>query len=152
MNNKIVPCLWFEKDLPNVIEYYQAIFKDNMTVVYLGDLQNGPGGEYQVATIELFDRQYELLAAGPMFAFTEAISLTIYCEDQAEVDYYWDALTRNGGAESMCGWCKDAYGLSWQVVPQRLRELSTTTDTQTRQYAMNQMFQMKKIVIKDLEK
>ncbi len=152
MNNKIAPCLWFEKDLPNVIEYYKTIFKDNLTVVYLGDLQNGPGGEYQVATIELFGQQYELLAAGPMFTFTEAISLTIYCEDQAEVDYYWDALTSNGGAESMCGWCKDAYGLSWQVVPQRLRELSTTTDVETREYAMKQMFQMKKIVIKDLEK
>lgn len=152
MSNKINPCLWFEKDLPEVIQYYKAIFKDAMTVVYLGDLENGPGGEYQFGTIELFGQQYDLLAAGPAFQFTEAVSLTISCEDQEETDYYWNALTADGGAESQCGWCKDAYGLSWQVEPKLLRELSTTSDKEKRDYAMQQMFTMKKIIIKDLEK
>jgi len=148
---KITPCLWFEKDLPNVIEYYKSIFKDNLNIVYLGGLENGPGGEFQFGTIELFGTCYDLLAAGPVFKFTEAISLTIRCEDQAETDYYWGALTSNGGTESVCGWCKDKYGLSWQVEPRRLRELSTSSDKEKRDYAMQQMFQMKKIVIKDLE-
>mgnify|MGYP003393017881 CR=1 FL=1 len=152
MQNKITACLWFEKDLPQVIEYYKNIFKDSLNVVYLGDLENGPAGMYQFGTISIFGKNYDLLAAGPAFKFTEAISLTINCEDQAETDYYWEALTKDGGAESVCGWCKDKYGLSWQVVPKRLTELSTTTDKEKRDYAMSQMFQMKKIIIKDLEK
>lgn len=152
MQNKITACLWFEKDLPQVIEYYKSIFKDNLKVVYLGDLENGPGGVYQFGTVEIFGKSYDLLAAGPTFKFTEAISLTISCADQAETDYYWNALTANGGAESVCGWCKDKYGLSWQVEPKRLRELSTSPDKEKRNYAMQQMFEMKKIIIKDLEK
>ncbi len=152
MENKITPCLWFEKDLPQVIEYYKGIFKDNVNVVYLGGLENGPGGAYQFGTVEIFGKKYDLLAAGPMFKFTEAISLTISCEDQEETDYYWDALTKNGGQESVCGWCKDKYGLSWQVVPKKLSELSTSADKEKRDYAMSQMFKMKKIIVKDLEK
>ncbi len=149
---KITPCLWFEKELPVAIEYYKSIFKDNLKVVYLGDEETGPGGKYQFGTIELFGVKYDMLAAGPMFKFTEAISLTISCEDQAETDYYWDALTTNGGEESVCGWCKDKYGLSWQVEPTLLRELSTSSDKEKRDYAMQAMFQMKKIIIADLEK
>lgn len=149
---KITPCLWFEKDLPNAIEYYKGIFKDNLKIVYLGDLENGPGGEYQFGTVEIFGAKYDLLAAGPTFKFTEAISLTISTEDQEETDYYWDSLTINGGSESVCGWCKDKYGLSWQIEPKRLRELSTSTDKEKRDYAMQAMFQMKKIIIRDLEK
>lgn len=139
-----------------MIEYYKSIFKnegaENLNVKYLGDLENGPGGEYQFATVELFGANYDLLAAGPTFKFTEAISLTINTEDQEETDYYWDALTANGGEESVCGWCKDKYGLSWQVVPRVLTELSTGTDKEKREYAMQQMFQMKKIIIKDLKR
>jgi predicted 3-demethylubiquinone-9 3-methyltransferase (glyoxalase superfamily) len=149
---KITPCLWFEKNLPEVIEYYKSIFKDSFSLVYLGDLEQGPGGEYQFATIELFGTRYDLLAAGPVFTFTEAVSLTIGTEDQEETDYYWNALIANSGEESQCGWCKDKYGLSWQVEPRILRELSTSSDKEKRDYAMQQMFQMKKIIIKDLEK
>lgn len=149
---KITPCLWFEKELPATIEYYKGIFKDNLKVVYLGDEENGPAGKYQFGTIELFDSRYDMLAAGPMFKFTEAISLTIGCEDQVETDYYWNALTKNGGEESVCGWCKDKYGLSWQVEPKLLRELSTSSNKEKRDYAMQAMLQMKKIIIKDLEK
>lgn len=148
---KITPCLWFEKDLPSAIEYYKSIFKDNLKVVYLGDQETGPEGSYQFGTIELFGAKYDLLAAGPIFKFTEAISLTISCEDQEETDYYWNALTANGGMESMCGWCKDKYGLSWQIEPKRLRELSTSQDTEKRNRAMQAMFKMKKIIIADLE-
>lgn len=149
---KITPCLWFEKDLPQVIEYYKGIFKDNLEVAYLGDLESGPGGEYQFATIEIFGHKYDLLAAGPIFKFTEAVSLTIRTEDQEETDYYWNSLTANGGMESQCGWCKDKYGLSWQIEPRLLRELSICSDTEKRNYAMQAMFQMKKIIIRDLEK
>lgn len=149
---KITPCLWFEKDLPAAIEYYKSIFKDNLKVVYLGDEENGPAGPYQFGTIELYGAKYDLLAAGPTFKFTEAISLTISCEDQDEIDYYWNALTANGGKEGVCGWCKDKYGLSWQIEPKKLRELSTSKDKERRDYAMQAMFKMKKIIISDLEK
>lgn len=147
---KITPCLWFEKELPAVIEYYKSIFKENLNVVYLGNEEQGPGGAYQFATIELFGAKYDMLAAGPMFKFTEAISLTVSTEDQAETDYYWDALTANGGQESQCGWCKDKYGLSWQVEPKLLRELSTSSDAEKRNHAMRAMFGMKKIIVKEL--
>ncbi len=152
MQNKITACLWFEKDLPQVVEYYKNIFKDNFRVVHLGDLGNGPGGEFQFGTVEIFGTRFDLLAAGPTFKFTEAVSFTINTEDQEETDYYWDSFVADGGAESQCGWCKDKYGLSWQVVPKKLTELSTSSDKEKRDYAMQQMFQMKKIIIKDLEK
>lgn len=149
MNNKISPCLWFDKDLPGIIKYYKKIFKTNLKVVYLGKEESGPGGKYQFATISIFGKNYDLLAAGPMFKHSEALSLTVYCKDQKEVDYYWNAFTKEG-AESMCGWCKDKYGVSWQITPTILYKLSTTKDKKKRDYAMHAMFQMKKIVIKDL--
>lgn len=149
--DKINVCLWFEKDLPQVVDYYKNIFQNNLSVVYLGEVETGPGGEFQFATIELFGKKYDLLAAGPMFKFTEAVSLTVSTENQEETDYYWNALTANGGSESFCGWCKDKYGLSWQVEPKLLRELSTSLDSEKRNFAMRAMFQMKKIIIKDLE-
>jgi predicted 3-demethylubiquinone-9 3-methyltransferase (glyoxalase superfamily) len=152
MINKITPCLWFDKELPVVIDYYKGIFKENLVLVSLGELNRGPGGEYQCASIEIFGSKYDLLAAGPMFKFTEAISLTIHCDNQDETDFYWNALTANGGAESFCGWCKDKYGLSWQVVPKRFFELMSSSDKETCEYTMQQLFKMKKIIIKDLEK
>jgi len=87
-----------------------------------------------------------------MFKFTEAVSLTISTDNQKETDYYWNALTADGGEESVCGWCKDKYGLSWQVTPRKLIELQMSKDKEKRDYAMQAMFQMKKIIIKDLEK
>jgi predicted 3-demethylubiquinone-9 3-methyltransferase (glyoxalase superfamily) len=149
MNNKISPCLWFDKDLPKAIAYYKKIFKNNLEVIYLGKEEDGPGGKYQFATIKLFGKNYDLLAAGPMFKFTEAISLTVRCKDQKEVDYYWNAFTKEGGG-SVCGWCKDKYGLSWQVTPTILYKLSTSKDKKKRDYAMNKMFGMRKIVVRDL--
>lgn len=149
MNNKINACLWFEKDLPQVIAYYKKIFKSNLKVIYLSKKESGPAGDYEFATISIFGKKYDLLAAGPMFKFTEAISLTIYCKDQKEVDYYWNAFTKEG-QESVCGWCKDKYGLSWQITPTMLYKLTIAKDSKKRRYALEQMFKMKKIVIKDL--
>ncbi len=152
MQNKVNTCLWYEKDLPSIIDYYKSIFSDDLVVKHLGGLEQGPDGDFQYAIIELFGTRYDLLAAGPTFKLSEAVSLTINTEDQAETDYYWNALTANGGEESQCGWCKDKYGLSWQVVPRLLTELSITEDKEKRDYAMQAMFEMKKIIIADLEK
>ena len=152
MQNKITPFLWFEKDLENVVEYYKNIFKDNAKILSMGEKQDAGHGEFQVGSMEIFGTKFDMMAAGPMFKFTEAISFTINCDDQAEVDYYWDALTTQGGQESVCGWCKDKYGLSWQITPKKLAELTSGNDPEKRNYAMGQMMKMKKIIIADLEK
>ncbi len=149
MNNKINACLWFEKDLPSVIKYYKKIFKNNLKVIYVSPVEKGPAGPYEFATISIFGKKYDLLAAGPMFKFTEAISLTVYCKDQKEVDYYWNAFTKEG-EESVCGWCKDKYGLSWQITPTMLYKLTIAKKSAKRDYALNKMFGMKKIVIREL--
>jgi predicted 3-demethylubiquinone-9 3-methyltransferase (glyoxalase superfamily) len=152
MQNKITPFLWFEKDLPSVLDYYKNIFKDNAKVLEIGELQNAGHGDFQVGSMEIFGNKFDMMAAGPIFKFTEAISFTILCDNQEEVDYYWGAFTGNGGQESVCGWCKDKYGLSWQVVPKKLLELQKDSNKEIANYAMSQMMQMKKIIIKDLEK
>ena len=95
--------------------------------------------------------ELQILAAGPYFKFNEAISLVINCKDQEEVDYYWDALTSNGGAEGSCGWCKDKFGLSWQVVPVEYYQLVTSSDPSVRDKAMQATMSMKKLILADLK-
>lgn len=147
---KITPFLWFEKDLDKVVEYYKDIFKDNFKLIYLNEKQNAGRGEFQTGSIQIFENRFDIMAAGPMFKFNEAVSFVISTEGQEETDYYWSALTANGGKESMCGWCKDAYGLSWQVVPKELMTAMSDPDSEKRGYAIGQMMKMGKIIIKDL--
>ena len=92
------------------------------------------------------------LNAGPQFKFNEAVSMFVSCEDQAEVDYFWNALTADGGEESMCSWCKDKFGLSWQIVPKQLGELMGDPDPEKSQRVMQAMLKMKKIIVADLQK
>lgn len=148
---KITPFLWFEKDAMGVAKYYLSIFKDskikNSQVV-----ENTPSGTIEIVTIELFGQEFTLMSAGPMFKFTEAISFIVDCKDQEEVDYYWDKLTADGGEESQCGWCKDKYGLSWQILPRRLNELTSDKDKEKAERAVQAMLKMKKIIVADIEK
>ena len=113
---RITPCLWVEtKDAKAVADYYLSIFKDG-TLKEHRQYKNPPeagGGDFETAIIEINGMEFNILAAGPFFKFNESVSFVINCKDQAEVDYYWEALTANGGQESSCGWCKDKYGLSW---------------------------------------
>lgn len=148
--NKITPFLWFDKNLKEITEYYLSIFPD-ATVESDGELSDTPSGDVEMATLTIFGQRLSLMTAGPMFQFTEAISFMISCENQEEVDYYWNKLTTNGGSESQCGWCKDKYGLSWQVVPSALGDLmSKSTDAQRK--AITQAFlQMKKFDVAKLE-
>ena len=101
--------------------------------------------------MELAGVEFSILAAGPMFKFNEAISLVINCKDQDEVDYYWDALTTNGGEESACGWCKDKYGLSWQVVPVEYFELIHSTNPAVREKALMNTFKQTKLILSELK-
>ncbi|MEZ4920288.1 MAG: VOC family protein [Saprospiraceae bacterium] len=156
-NQKITPCLWVEKDAKAVAEYYLSIFKDGVLKDYqvfedvpTGD-ENGSVHSFDTAVMELAGVEFSILAAGPMFKFTEAISLVINCKDQDEVDYYWDALTSNGGEEGPCGWCKDKYGLSWQVVPLEYFELIHSKDAAVREKALRNTFKQQKLILSELK-
>ncbi len=155
---KITPCLWVESDAKAVAQYYLSIFKDGKLKDYRlfkNMPKNGDGsdmtGEFDTAVIELAGVEFSILAAGPMFKFNEAISLVINCKDQAEVDYYWDALTANGGEEGPCGWCKDKYGLSWQVVPTEYFDLIHDSDPAISRKALLNTFKQKKLILSELK-
>ncbi|MES2690200.1 MAG: VOC family protein [Bacteroidota bacterium] len=153
ITQKITPCLWVEKDAKAVADYYLSIFKDGELKDYR-QYQNPPeagGQHFETATIEIAGIAFSILAAGPLFKFNEAISFVINCKDQAEVDYYWAALTANGGEEGSCGWCKDKYGLSWQVVPVEYFDLINSDDPQVREKAMKNTFKQKKLILSELK-
>lgn len=154
IKQKITPCLWVEtKDAKAVADYYLSIFKDGKLKEHR-TYKNPPeagGGDFETAVIEIADMELSILAAGPFFKFNESVSFVINCKDQAEVDYYWNALTSNGGAESSCGWCKDKYGLSWQVVPVEYFDLINSDDPQVRDKAMKNTLKQKKIILSELK-
>lgn len=154
---KITPCLWVEKDAKIVAEYYLSIFKNGILKDYRL-FENMPGadgtgndGRFDTAVVELEGVEFSILAAGPMFKFNEAISLVINCKNQDEVDYYWNALTSNGGEEGVCGWCKDKYGLSWQVVPIEYFALINSNDSAVREKALLNTFRQKKLILSELK-
>ncbi len=155
--HKITPCLWVEKDAKAVVEYYLSIFKDGKLKEF-HQYKNPPeakkqGGQdsFETAVMEIGNIEFSILAAGPFFKFNESVSFVINCKDQAEVDYYWNALTANGGEEGSCGWCKDKYGLSWQVVPIEYFDLINSDDPKVREKAMKNTFKQKKLILSELK-
>lgn len=151
---KITPCLWVETtDAKAVADYYLSIFKDGKLKEH-HKYQNPPeagGGAFETAIMELNGMEFSILAAGPYFKFNESVSFVINCKDQAEVDYYWQALTTHGGQESACGWCKDKYGLSWQVVPVEYFDLINSDDPKVRDKAIKNTLKQKKIILSELK-
>lgn len=154
MTQKITPCVWFETtDAKEVVDYYLSIFKDGKIKEY-HQYVNPPeagGGNFETAIIEIAGMELSILAAGPFFKFNESVSFVINTKDQAETDYYWEALTKNGGEESQCGWCKDKYGLSWQVVPVEYFNLINSDDPKVREKAMKNTFKQKKLILSELK-
>lgn len=150
--NKITPCLWFDHNAEEAISFYLSVFPDGELLSVNRYPEGAPdfAGEVLTAHFRLAGQEFIALNGGPMFQFNEAVSFSIDCKDQAEVDYYWDKLTE-GGEESMCGWLKDKFGLWWQVVPSRLGELLYHPDTAKAGKAMQAMFTMRKIDIGELE-
>ena len=150
---KITPFLWFENQAEEASNFYVSIFKNSkiLNIVRNPAGATGSEGEVMVVAFELDGTKFTALNGGPLFKFSEAISFVINCEDQAEVDYFWDKLSA-GGQAGQCGWLKDKYGLSWQVVPQTLRTLMSNPD-RVKVVRVNQaMMQMTKIDIAGLEK
>lgn len=144
----ITPCLWFDDDLGEALDLYAAVFPD----VTIHSRDTTPDGQTLVAEWSIGDQRFKGLTGGPDHAgFTEVISFSVTCADQAEVDHLWEALTADGGEESQCGWLKDRFGLSWQIVPARLYELFADEDPARAKAAMQAMFTMRKIVVSELE-
>ena len=153
IQQKITPCLWVEKNAKEVANYYLSIFKDGKLKDYQ-QFTNPPemGGQtFDTAVMEIAGIEFSILAAGPLFKFNEAVSFVINTKDQDETDYYWDAITSNGGKEGVCGWCKDKYGLSWQIVPVEYFKLINNTDPIVRNKALMNTFKMKKLILNDLK-
>lgn len=148
-----IPCLWFDREAEQAAEHYTAIFPNSEILSVSRYGPDRPERERQVMTVEfsLDGRRYVALNGGPQFRFSEAVSFQIHCADQDEVDHYWNGLTE-GGEQGPCGWLKDRFGLSWQVVPLRLFELIGDPDPDRSQRATQAMLTMKKIVIAELER
>lgn len=150
MVKEITPNLWFDGNAKEAVDYYVSVFPDSKvisTVYYpnsaeegLADFQKNLAGEVLTIDFELSGNRFTAINAGPTFKFNEAISFSIPCKDQAEIDYYWEKLSKVPESEQ-CGWCKDQFGLSWQVVPENMEELMN------RPNAFANMMQMKKIII-----
>jgi predicted 3-demethylubiquinone-9 3-methyltransferase (glyoxalase superfamily) len=144
---KITTYLWFNDNAEDAATFYTSIFR-NSKVTHVSP---GPGGKAMMVSFQLEGQQYLALNGGPKFKFTEAISLFVSCESQAEVDNLWGKLTSGGGEESMCGWLKDKYGLSWQIVPSALPRLLGDPDPKKSRRVMDAMLKMRKIDIAALE-
>ena len=151
---KIVPCLWFDDRIEEAAKFYTSVFPDakiTHTSRY-GDAGPLPKGKVLTMMFELAGQEFMGLNGGPQFKFSEAISFFVRCETQKEVDHYWTKLTADGGAESMCGWLKDKFGLSWQIVPNALPRYLTDKDAKKAERVMQAMLQMKKIDIAALDR
>ena len=150
---EITPSLWFNQNLEEAMKFYTETFPDSSIdhVAYVqGDGGPGPAGSVLSAEFTLSGRKFNGINAGPEFPFTEAVSFVVPCNSQEEVDHYWNTLSA-GGAESQCGWLKDQFGLSWQIVPKRLYELLSDPNPERAQAAVQAMLQMRKIIVADLE-
>lgn len=143
----ITPCLWFDDDLKEALDLYSSVFPD----VTIHSHDTTPDGQTLIAEWSIGDQRFKGLNGGPQFRFNEAVSFSVTCADQSEVDRLWDALIADGGEESQCGWLKDRFGLSWRIVPARLYKLFSDPDHERAQAAMQAMFSMRKIVVSELE-
>ena len=152
MLQKIVPNLWFDTQAEDAANHYVSIFENSRIVAIAHYNEAGPreAGTVMTVEFELDGQRFVGINGGPEFTFSEAVSFLITCETQEEIDYFWDKLT-DGGEEGPCGWCKDRFGLSWQVVPTGMGELFADPDQSRAERAMTAMFGMKKLDIAALK-
>lgn len=149
---KITPCLWFDTEAEEAAEFYTSLFEDSkvLEVSHYGEAGPRPAGTVLMVSFVLQGMEFQALNGGPEFPFTEAVSLSVSVSGQEEVDRLWAALTE-GGVESQCGWLKDRYGLSWQIVPTELTDLLADPDAGRAERAMRAMLGMRKIDIAAVE-
>ena len=151
---KITPFLWFDGKAEEAIKLYTSVFKNSkiINISYWGKGSPFPENQVMTGTFELDGQKFYAFDAGPQFKFTEAISFFVNCETQAEIDHFWNKLTADGGQESMCGWLKDKFGVSWQIVPPELGQMLSDKDKAKAGSVMQAMMGMKKLIIADLRK
>jgi predicted 3-demethylubiquinone-9 3-methyltransferase (glyoxalase superfamily) len=151
---KITTYLWFDREAEEAAKLYTSTFRNSkiLNVARYGDAGPGPKGTAMTVNFQLDGQEFIALNGGPMYRFTEAISLLVDCETQEEVDRLWNKLTADGGEESMCGWLKDRFGLSWQIIPTALFRLMSDPDPEKSRRVMEAMLQMKKIDVPTLER
>jgi predicted 3-demethylubiquinone-9 3-methyltransferase (glyoxalase superfamily) len=154
---RITPCLWFDHQAEEAVKFYASIFKDSKIkhIARYGEMgaavSGQPAGSVMTVLFDLQGQEFMALNGGPMFKFTEAVSFMVMCESQDEVDRYWKALSE-GGEESQCGWLKDKFGLSWQVVPAQLNEMMQDKDPKRSERVMMAILGMKKLDIQVLRR
>jgi predicted 3-demethylubiquinone-9 3-methyltransferase (glyoxalase superfamily) len=146
---KIMPCLWFDDRIDEAIAFYTETFK---SAAVHDRVRQAPDQPTFTAVLELEGQKFFLLNGGPQFKFNESVSFVIETDGQEETDYFWNRLTSDGGEESMCSWCKDKFGLSWQVTPKQLKAALSGSDRDGANRAMQAMLQMRKIDIAAIEK
>ncbi len=151
---KISPFLWFDANAEEAVNFYTAIFKNSKIkdVSRYGDAGPGPRGQVMVMNFEIEGQDFVALNGGPRFQFTEAVSFVVHCNGQKEVDHYWDKLLEGGGQTQACGWLKDRFGLSWQIVPDEFFELMKDKDPALRNRVMQAMMGMIKFDVEGLKK
>jgi predicted 3-demethylubiquinone-9 3-methyltransferase (glyoxalase superfamily) len=156
---RIAPCLWFDDQAEEAVAFYTGIFKNSkiVKIARYGDagheIHKKPAGSVMTVAFELDGQAFTALNGGPVFKFNEAISFQVNCETQAEVDYYWEKLSAGGDKKAQqCGWLKDKYGASWQIVPRVLPEMMTDADSAKSQRVFEAMLKMKKLDIRELER
>ena len=149
----ITPCLLFATQAEEAAKFYVSVFKNSKIIEtsYYGESGHMPAGTVLLVSFELNGHGFQALNCGTPFTFNEAISFSVDCRSQDEVDYFWDKLTADGGAPSQCGWLKDKYGVSWQIVPDIMPRLLKDPDRAKANRAMQAMMKMTKIVIADIE-
>ena len=149
---KITPFLWFDNNAEEAAQFYTSIFKNSkiLDISRYGDAGPGPKGSVMVVKFQIAGQEVTALNGGPLFKFSEAFSFVVNCENQKEIDYFWNKLTADGGRESECGWLKDKFGVSWQIVPTALGNLMSG-DPKKANRVMQALFQMKKLDIARLE-
>jgi predicted 3-demethylubiquinone-9 3-methyltransferase (glyoxalase superfamily) len=150
----ITPCLWFDDQAEEAANFYVSLFPNSRIKQVNRYTGAGPGkeGAVMVVVFEINGQEHVALNGGPLFHFNESISLQVHCDTQEEVDRLWEALTKDGGSESQCGWLKDKYGLSWQITPVALLEMISDPDRAKVRRTMDVMMTMKKLEIAPLEK
>ena len=150
---KITPFLWFDTQAEDAAKFYVSVFKNSKitNVTHYGEAGPGKAGSVMTVAFELDGQEFTALNGGPEFQFTHAVSFFINCKDQDEVDYFWEKLSE-GGQEVQCGWLRDKYGLSWQIVPEGLSEVLAGDDDEGSRRAMEAMFEMKKLDTNELRR
>jgi len=151
IKQKIIPHLWFDKEAREAAYFYTSVFKDSL-IKNTTTLHDTPSGTVDLVTFYLLGLEFMAISAGPLFKFNESVSFIVKCDTQEEIDYYWEKLTSEGGQEGMCGWLKDKYGLSWQIVPAVMDDMMQENDSEKLARVTQAFLKMKKFEIAVLQR